>query len=601
MGSFYHILKGNRSQYMPTRLIFYDCETTKEVVKKNVFKHHLKLGWACAVTRYNSGKRINEKWRSFKRKDDFWRFVLSYSHKKTRLFLIAHNQHFDFTVVDGFNYLTKRGWKMSTPILDSQLFIVTFRKAGSSIVVLDSLNWFKFSVKELGDSIGLKKGKIDFDTCSDAELSEYCKRDVEIIKEMLLQYIEFLIKYDLGNFQKTTPSQSFTAFRHRFMQDQIFIHANPQVALLERQSYRGGRNEAFFIGKVPVKVLGLDFNSLYPSVMLEAELPAKLIKYTHCITVNLLEVYLRDYCVTAHVNITVTEPCIALKKERLLFPTGTFDVTLTTPELLYVLEHHKINSVECAAIYEKARIFEGYVTELYSLRLDFKRENNEVYDLLTKLFLNSLYGKFGQQNETINCVGECPAGVVLYERCIDYETSRKYLRWSFGGKVYERSGLKTEARHSFVGIAAHITAYARMRLWHAIKLAEPSNVFYCDTDSLYTNIDGYKRLKPLIDSEKLGALKVEKRNKSMTIYGCKDYRLGRTAVIKGIKKGSKRLKKNKYKQTRFLKFRSLLRRGSLDAPIEELYSKELKRIYKKGVVDDSGYVTPFSFPLSPPL
>ena len=185
---------------------------------------------------------------------------------------------------------------------------------------------------------------------------------------------------------------------------------------------------------------------------------------------------------------------------------------------------------------------------------------------------------------------------MLYERCIDHETKRTYLRWSFGGKIYERDGIKQEARNSFVAIASHITAYARMKLWNAIVLAGRDNVFYCDTDSLYTNSEGYKRLKPLVDKLRLGALKVESRNKTMTIYGCKDYVLGRSATIKGIKKGSKKLTKNKYKQVRYLKFRSLLRRGSLDAPIEELYRKELKRIYKKGVITDSGYVIPFSFP-----
>lgn len=596
MGTFNHILRSNKLSQQPTRLIFYDTETLPTEESENVLTHRLRLGWACAITRYGGGKRVKEEWCCFTSIEGFWDFVLGYLHKKSKVYLIAHNQHFDFPVVDGFNYLANKGFRASKPILDSNLFIMTFRKDGRCIEVLDSLNWFKFSLEQLGANIGLPKLQIDFESCSLEQLRLYCRRDVEILKCIFMEYLKFLKDYDLGNFQKTIASQSFTAFRHRFMQDDIYIHANKTVTELERASYRGGRNEAFLIGKTPAEVIGLDFNSLYPAVMVEAELPVKLIKFTHCVDVKGLQRFMRHYCVTTKVNITVDQPCIGIKGERLLFPIGTFDCVLTTPELQYVLEHHRINSVECCAVYEKAKLFEEYINELYSLRQRFKQQGNRVYNLLTKLFLNSLYGKFGQRNESIKKVGSCAEDLVIYERIINYHTNEVYLKWAFAGSVYVKTKEYHEARHSFVAIASHITALARLKLWKAIVKAGRDNVYYCDTDSVFVNKEGYHNLKNEIDEYRLGALKVEYKNEDMIIFGCKDYQLGKKRKIKGVKEHATKITTNKYRQNRFLKFRSLLRRGSLDAPIEEYYTKELKREYKKGVINVDGKVTPFRLP-----
>ena len=128
---------------MPTRLIFYDCETARTQVSKKVVTHSLKLGYACAVTRYNKGKRTKEKWCKFTTIEEFWNFVFSFSHKKTKTYLIAQQQHFDFMIVDGFSYLAKEGWIMSFPILDSNLFIVSFRKEGRTVEKLQLENYLR--------------------------------------------------------------------------------------------------------------------------------------------------------------------------------------------------------------------------------------------------------------------------------------------------------------------------------------------------------------------------------------------------------------------------------------------------------------------------
>jgi len=63
---------------------------------------------------------------------------------------------------------------------------------------------------------GCPKLKINFKTCTLEQLSEYCKRDVEILLKTWQKYFAWFIENDLGNFGVTISSQSFNTFRHRF-------------------------------------------------------------------------------------------------------------------------------------------------------------------------------------------------------------------------------------------------------------------------------------------------------------------------------------------------------------------------------------------------
>jgi len=95
-------------------------------------------------------------------------------------------------------------------------------------------------------------------------------------------------------------------------------------------------------------------------------------------------------------------------------------------------------------------------------------------------------------------------------------------------------------------------------------------------------------------------LKAEKQSDNVIIRDLKDYIFDSEEHIKGLRKDAEQISQNRYKTVRFLKFRSLLREGSLDAPVTEEYIKELKREYRKGIVNPDGSITPFVLSESPP-
>ena len=127
------------------------------------------------------------------------------------------------------------------------------------------------------------------------------------------------------------------------------------------------------------------------------------------------------------------------------------------------------------------------------------------------------------------------------------------------------------------------------------------NVFYIDTDSLTVNETGFDNLKDELDEFELGRLQVQEVANNVEIRGAKDYKFGDKEKIKGIKKDAIDLGNNQYSQLHFMKTRSMMRNQISDKAVIKQITKKLKRIYDKGRVDDTGYVSPYVLPEDLPL
>jgi len=594
MKRFAHLLKPNQNSELPRLCAFYDTETWQKEISPGLIRHDLRLGVACFV-RLSRDLNSMEEWTTFSSSAEFWGWADDHIRAKTKCYLFAHNQHFDFFTVKGFQSLKERGYELKSWWIDSNRFIAKFwnKTEKKSIWVLDTLNYFKASVEQLGEVLNLPKFRVDFDRCDEKELETYCKRDVEIIKEMMLWLFRFLKDHDLGNFAKTDAGQAFTAFRHRFMRYPIYIHNHEKAIELERESYRGGRCECFRIGKFSgEKYYMLDVNSLYPSIMASFSFPCKLVRYEENPKWEFYSGFLDKYDVICEALIETDEPVIGVKREKLIFPVGQFWAFLCTPELDYVLKHGKVLEVKRAAAYEKAPLFKDYVKFFYGLKVKAESEGNKVYRDLAKRLLNSLYGKFGQTEtqRELECEGLFDDGVQDY---INGETGERGMYVTVCGQTWDVSSTERPSFNSFPAISSLISAYGRMVIWHLIKMAGVENVYYCDTDGLIVNEKGYKKLSVLVEPHGLGYLSVKKISDELEIWNAKHYRIGDDLKIKGIRKDAERIGENEFKQMQFLKTRGAWRKGLTDTAYSLQVVKKLRMIYDKGYVDGSGKVHPF--------
>lgn len=585
-----HYIKCNKSLRLPSAIIFYDTET--ECEKINDLKiHKFKLG----VARYVKLEKSNitsSKYYVFKDKSKFFDILESHLRNKKRLWVISHNQHFDFNVIDGFKELLSRQFKITKMVLESDVFIVKAVKNKKTVMFVDSTNYFKAPLSELGKQINLQKLEIDFENCTEEQLITYCTRDVEILSEYFIKFLKWWSMNNLGNFAFSVAGLAFNAFRHRFMVHKIFVHDNENAIKLELESYRGGRNECFRLGEINEKLYKLDVNSMYPAVMRFNEYPVKLVKFTRNVTVDRLKELIKKYHAIAKVKLNTEENAYAYKMHKLIFPIGTFTVTLTTPELLYALKKDHIVDVYECAFYKKAYIFKDYVDFFYKMKLEAEKAGNRIVRSFAKLLMNSLYGKFAQRVRELSELSMPPIlnfGSVLY---LDSTKGERFKVYFVNGKAYKLERQEKLFYDANVAIASHVTAYARMYLYELMKTAGLENVYYVDTDSLIVNEKGYNNLKHLVGSE-LGMLKLEKEADKAVFFTVKDYVFGDEVKTKGVKPTSLKISENTYLNEQWLRTKSLLTIGYHGTVITKDIIKILNRIYDKGVVRDDMRVEPF--------
>ena len=588
-----HTLRREKTLAMPRHVIFFDTETWQRETITGDVEHSLRLGWACYYSPKGNKRTEKVEWFSFTSIAEFWSWLFDHIPNKNKLWVIAHQLSFDFTIMQGFQALQDADYKLRFFHNAGVTTIISVRKPGKSIMFVDSLNWFAESLATIGERIGFPKGKVDFKTVDDSELSIYCHRDVEILLEMFKAFVRFLHTNRISRLCYTLGSTAFAAYLFGAYDHTIYIHNNAQAIDLERESYRGGRTECFFIGELPDALYHVvDVNSLYPYVMREHSYPVRYQKIVHKVDPQELVDNLRTRAAIARVTLNCTEPVFAVRRDRLIFPTGRFTVTLCTPELQYALDRNWIESIDTCVYYEQQPIFAKYVDKFYALRNKFRADDDKLYEQFIKLLLNSLYGKFGQKADVWEKVGTDPDTPAHEELCYDHETGRRYKIRYLLGTIYE-SQKQTESYNSFPAIASHVTAYARMYLWDIMRQAGPQHYFYCDTDSLLLDPVGFARLADMIDPTTLGLLKLEYSTNSVTIYGAKDYVFGDHVRLKGIRSKAKRLGETLYEQEQWPTLRGMLSRNQADKYVVKTITKRLTRLYLKGVVQTSGHVLPF--------
>ena len=596
-----HALKREKNLAMPRHVVLVDTETTQYELPGGQIAHRLKLGWACYYRQGEPRRAPVEDWLYYVHADNFWAWLLARLPTKSKLWVIAHNMSFDFTVLEGFAHLLAAGFKVKFFYCSASTTLISVRGGGRSIMFVDSLNWFKESLATIGDRLGVKKLSIDFEKATDAQLKTYCRRDVEILLVMFKSLVRFLTGNRLARLCPTIASTAMAAYLLRHYNHTVYIHNNQEAIDLERAAYCGGRTECFFLGHLsdgPYYLL--DVNSLYAFVMRGNRYPVKYRRMIHQPSNRQTGELLQEFAAVGECLVETDLPIYALKKYRTIFPVGRFWAALTGPEIAAALRLGHLQAVKTLVIYEQADIFTGFVDRFYRLRQEFKSAGVPLYEHFCKLLLNSLYGKFGQKAEIWSKIGAAPGEPDRFEDLVDADTGcLRRLRYLLG-EVWELTRYD-EARHSFPAIAAYVTSYARLYLWKLLQQAGKGNCFYCDTDSLFVNQTGLINLGDYLGETNLGQLKVEDITQELFIKGLKDYCTDSKSIIKGVAASAIKLSETDYQVEQWPTLQGMLDRGDTAVYKNILQHYHLNRQYLKGCVLSGGSIVPFVLHDSPDL
>lgn len=519
----------------PNKMIFVDVESTQVNDGGAQVKHILKLGHAFLWERPRAKRKELVKEYAFNNAFDFWQWVDNNVNQRETIYLFAHNVTFDFLVLEGFRFLPLLDFTLQSIYSKFTTTVIRFSNNRRRLVAVDTMNYFPVSLEKVAASVGMRKTDIDFSKVSDAELADHCRQDALIIYEAIKRMIAETVLSGLGSFKLTASSLSHSIYRHSFMKDKIMVSHKLEVVEFEQSAYTGGVTAlSKLVQPGDPELYKLDVNSMYPSVMIDRQFPTQLIEFAGGVNTRILERFLNGYLVIARVKVNTDEAVYPMRYDTFTaYPKGEFITTLTTESLKYALEKGHIIGIEWMSVYMGAPIFKDFISEMYGRRLSASAEGDAAREMFFKSINNTLYGKFGQRRTETVRIGDADINEFCVYDAFDGKTGEEWKELHAGGSIlfiYQRG----EARYTSYAIAAHITDYARGKLFELRRVAGPENVFYMDTDSLIVNAQGAKNLNPQVSPGVLGALKIEDRASFFVGFAKKDYILGDVRRLKGF-------------------------------------------------------------------
>ena len=338
------------------------------------------------------------------------------------------------------------------------------------------------------DTIGIicKKDKIKI-TISN---STFLLKDNKIAECDKLYYIlnEFYKDLNVGC-KSTISSLSLSNFRKNFMKNDI-EGLNSTVEEFIRESYAGGRTEIFKTKSDPNRIVyHYDFNSMYPSAMLE-DMPNGQAIYTKTFIKDKIGFYKCEVEVPSFTKI----PTLYVRKHNhLIFPVGKFTGVYDLVELIEAVRYGaKIKLLYGFYFTEKEKMFKEYVEHYYNIK---KNATDSISRDRAKNMINFLYGKFGQKREVEN---------IIYSEDAKTCVSKGYSPVDINGqedKGFWKTHSMARSAHIIPSISAHITALSRVKL-HKLMVKNQLDLLYCAVDS----IDTYNKLETGVE---IGELKLE--------------------------------------------------------------------------------------------
>ena len=479
--------------------------------------------------------------------DDFMEWNIKNKENNTVFF---HNLKFDcqfiidWLFINGYKHTTKPEEKASntfnTLISDKGLFYqveVIFQKKGKKVkkvVFQDSLKLIPLSVEKIAESFKLPISKLEIDYHAHNNLpigsplteeeKEYIIHDVQIVAYAIEYfYSQGLNKMTIGScalaeYKKLIKKRNFNRY-----------FPTPRYHDDVKQSYRGGFTylNPKYAEKVVGKGIVLDVNSLYPSVMYENYLPFGTPiyfegKYKHD---PIYPIYTQ--MIRCQFDIKENKiPTIQIKHSfdfrgnEYLTSSGDTEVVLclNSVDLEIFFEQYNVYNLEYLSGWKfKATkgLFTEYIDKWSNNKIQAKKDGNHGLYLISKLFLNSLYGKFGTDTRV--------------RSKIPFYGDDKEIHYKDGETEY-KDGI-------YIAMASFITSYARKKtitsaqsiVDNYVNGKSKAEFVYADTDSLHIILNGEDQDEFLnncnldIHPTKLGAWDHESKFKSAKFLRQKCY------------------------------------------------------------------------------
>lgn len=461
--------------------------------------------------------------------EDFMKFCMG----KKNYTMYFHNLKFDSSYI--LNYLLSNSFVLAETEeeVKSKTFRVVindmgmiyslevyFTKNGKNInkvTFLDSLKLLNFSVEKIAKDFNLPLSKLELDYSNYREVGhvlsphevEYIKHDVEIMARALdIMFKEKLTHMTIGSCALNNFMDNYKNF------ERMFPILTREEHLAIKCSYRGGFTylNPLYKDKIINNLMVLDVNSLYPSVQKNEPMPCgKPIRYEGKYVKNMMyPLYIQVISCIFEIKEGFI-PTIQLKNnvsfkpnEYITSSNGLYvTLTLTNIDLELFLEHYNVYELkyEYGFMFKSTlHVFDDYINHWTNEKINAKKDGNGAKYLISKLMMNSLYGKFGTS---------------IFVR-------EKYPYLSEDGVLKFRLSELKERESVYLPVATFITSYARRKtITTSQKIRDYTKkkygidyYIYSDTDSIHMIKLPNEELSSFVevDDYELGKWKIESDN-----------------------------------------------------------------------------------------
>ena len=469
-------------------------------------------------------------YKNFHYGNDIKDFIEILKHKRENYIIYFHNLKFDGEYI--FSYLLKEGYEcikdkkerrdktFTTLISDTGQFysIEIFfdcsnKRHINKVTIYDTLKILNFSVEKIAKNFDLPISKLELDYHEKREVGheltpheiDYIRNDVEIMSRAL----EIMFRQKLT--KMTIASNALSNYKDMNKNFKKYFPVLPyEIDKDIRRSYKGGFTYLNDIYKEKETGEGIVFdkNSMYPAKMKFERLPfgEPLFfegKYEKDILYNL-------YVQTISCSFELKKgkiPSIQIKNNLSFLPNeyikssngDIVTLTLTNIDLELFFEQYNVYDLTYHSGWKFKSIkglFTKYIDYWTEQKINAKKMQNSSLYTISKLMLNSLYGRMGLNPNVRGKYPYLDEGIVRY-------------------KMYD-----PEVREPiYLPVASFITAYARCDIIkssqaikdYSLKKYGKDLYVYSDTDSIHCLFTKDEDLSAILDIDdyRLGAWKLE--------------------------------------------------------------------------------------------
>jgi hypothetical protein len=324
------------------------------------------------------------------------------------------------------------------------------------------------------------------------EVIHYCELDCKVLHQVLTKFNELIYnKWNLNIHRfPTLSSIAFAIFRSNYLGNHKLPKLGGDIYDFIKESYTGGRVDVF-IPEIP-KDQGAkyyDVNSLYPTVYSQMPMP---VGNPTWFSGNILDsdpqafgFFRCNIIAPKDMNIPILQTKIKTNSGfRTVAPLGQWSGVYFSEEIKLAMSYgYQIEVIE-GYTFDRDVVFNKYANDMFSIKSSHN-PSDPMY-LISKLLLNSLYGRFGMSIDNINHKIVSSDNLTSFISNVslvgNVDLNNGYHIISYKVPRDFKDGNDISSMNVSIGIAAAITAYARNHMQQYLQ-DNRYKVYYTDTDS----------------------------------------------------------------------------------------------------------------------